>query len=520
MIHRIVTFSDTDNDTECVFNTLECVELVDTDGVLAEDLSGLTIVHTGDFLDKKAPNFEASDYWGELEREVGKRGGAVKLLAGNHEQELWQRVKSGEDYGASQKTLSRVCSFVESLDLFYVDGPVMFIHAYPTVGFLQFLLRYRDESGSHLNDFNAEYYREAFESMEALGQYSGVGRHADECHILYEFDDVKAHYKEHGAEISATLAGMEIDVLIHGHRPQRSGVQADYEFARWVPDIRIVGNDTAVKAHGLGATLVRLELGRAAELCFLNSKASSKKTRKTALSLLRPSGSESGDLRRLLSESEECGKLRRKIDTMQSRRRGERARAKNELQEQKAAFLLLEEELREHDALLVAAREEATSLRAAVRRLQKEVVALEKKETQDEAVPTEAALSVGEADAPAVEDTEAEQERRLREQLKLDGLRESRDQLKKALEKSEQTRRQAVEYLRLSHEANVRMTQEIELYEQHGKERDAAFSSTLSNAQAQIRAIERSRRMSNLTVAIVASGLTGVMALVLLWLLL
>lgn len=514
MIHRIITFSDTDNDTECVSSTLEFAELVGADGALTEELAGLSIVHTGDVLDKKAPNFEASDYWIELEGEVSKRGGAVKVLAGNHEQELWQRVKSGEDYGASQKTLSRVCSFVENLDLFYVDGPVMFIHAYPTVGFLQTLLRYRNDTGSHLNDFNSEHYREAFESNDLLAQYSGVGGETNEHHILYDFDEVKAHYKEYGAEISATLAEMEIDVLIHGHRPQHSGVQADYEFARWVPDIRIVGNDTVVKAHGFGATLVRLELGRSAELCFLNSKASSKKIRKAALSLLRPSGSDSGELRRLLSESEECGKLRRKIDTLQTRRRGERARAKNELQEQKAACLLLEEELHEQEALLVASREESAALKLALGRLQKELAALEREETQRE---TEPEAPLGQADAHAGEDTEAEQARRLREQMKLDGLRESRDQLKKTLEKSEQTRRQAVEYLRLSHEANVRMTQEIELYEQHGREREVAFSATLSNAQAQIRTAERSKRTSNVIVAIAASGLTGLIAVILVW---
>jgi len=518
MINRIITFSDTDNDTECVSKTLEFAEIVNADGVLAEDLAGLSIVHTGDILDKKAPNFEVSEYWSQLETQVSERGGAVKILAGNHEQELWQRLKSGEDYGASQRTLNRICSFVERLDLFYVDGPVMFIHAYPSIGFLRSLLRYKDETGSHVNGFNSEHYREAFDSIEALGQYSGTGGESDEQYILYGSDEVKTHYKEYGAEIAATLSEMEIDVVVHGHRPQRSGVQVDYEFGRWVPGIRIVGNDTSVKTQGFGATLIRLELGRAAELCFLNAKASSKKTRKAALTLLRPFGSEAGDLRRLLSESEECGKLRRKIDTMQSRGRGERVRAKNALQEQKAAYLLLEEELSEHDALLDQSRKEAASLKLTVGRLEKELAAVKRASTQNEAEPR---LQVDPAEAPALEEAEAEQqERRLREQMKLDGLRESRDELKKALEKSEQTRRQAVEYLRLSHETNVRMTQEIELYEQHGKERDAAYSATLSNAQAQIRAIERSRRTSNLAVATIASVLTGVLAAVLFWALL
>ena len=57
------------------------------------------------------------------------------------------------------KQAARLNDFVESLDLFHVAGPVLFIHGYPTLEFLQTLLHYKQVTGKDLNCFNADHYK-------------------------------------------------------------------------------------------------------------------------------------------------------------------------------------------------------------------------------------------------------------------------------------------------------------------------------------------------------------------------
>jgi len=73
---------------------------------------------------------------------------------------------------------------------------------------------------------------------------------------------------------------LKIDVVIHGHRPQRSGVQVDYEFGKWIPKVRMIGNDTMVRRRGIGATVIRVTSRGALDMVFINTKTESKKLRR------------------------------------------------------------------------------------------------------------------------------------------------------------------------------------------------------------------------------------------------
>jgi hypothetical protein len=82
-----------------------------------------------------------------------------------------------------------------------------------------------------------------------------------------------------GRLIANVLEQLKINVVVHGHKPQRSGRQADYEFADWIPNIRMVGNDTNVSRKGIGATVIREKSTGTFDVVFINSKTASDELR-------------------------------------------------------------------------------------------------------------------------------------------------------------------------------------------------------------------------------------------------
>jgi hypothetical protein len=277
---RCIVFSDTENGIDPVVNTLRFTGVLGQKGGLADELAGLSILHTGDLIDKKNPDPAVVAYWQKLQQDAPTKGGQVRLIAGNHELEIWQQIRSGEKFGMSAEQLGCINNFIESLDLFHVAGPVLFMHGYPTLEFLQVLLHFRETTGKTLNCFNADHYKKAFKSVNASKQYAYVRRNRRANYLLYDVADASRYYKKQGREVGAVLARLNIDTVVHGHRPQRSGIQADNEYLKWIPKVRMIGNDTMVRRRGLGATIIRQESGGELDVVFINTKTGSKKLRK------------------------------------------------------------------------------------------------------------------------------------------------------------------------------------------------------------------------------------------------
>jgi hypothetical protein len=277
---RCIVFSDTENGIDPVINTLRFTGILLEKGRLADELAGLSIFHTGDLIDKKRPDPAVVEYWQQLRRDALAKGGQVRLIAGNHELEIWQKIRSGEKFGMSAGQLACINSFIESLDLFHVAGPVLFMHGYPTLEFLQTLLHFRETTGKTLNCFNTDHYKKAFKSVNASKQYAYVRRNRRANYLLYDVADASRYYKKQGREVGAVLSRLNIDTVVHGHRPQRSGVQADNEYLKWIPKVRMIGNDTMVRRRGLGATIIRHESGGELDVVFINTKTESRKLRK------------------------------------------------------------------------------------------------------------------------------------------------------------------------------------------------------------------------------------------------
>lgn len=284
---RCIVFSDTDNDVNSVRNTLRFAGVLDDRGEFTDVLEGMTIFHTGDLLDKKNPDPSVAAYWQLLQQHALARGGRLKLIAGNHEQEIWQKIRAGGTYGMPEEQVRWLNDFIESLDLFHVAGPVLFMHGYPTLEFLQALLHFRKVTGKDVNLFNADHYRKALRSVNAIRQYSYMSQDRKPHYLLYEVSDASRYYKKQGRAVSDVLAELEIDTVVHGHRPQRSGVQVDYEFGKWLPSVRMIGNDTRVRRSGIGATIITTAPGGSREFVFVNTKTESGKLREKVQADLR-----------------------------------------------------------------------------------------------------------------------------------------------------------------------------------------------------------------------------------------
>ncbi len=502
--NRFVILSDTDNDISCIKHTFEYIELL-INNDFVDDLSGLSIVHTGDFLDKKAPNLDVLDYFKELQKTVHTRNGHVKILAGNHEQEIWSNIINGEDYSLPKTTLDSLRTFIETLDLFYLQGPLLFIHSYPTVEFLRELLQYREAKGKHPNSFNEDHYKTAFQSVLALSQYSYKKGNRDETHLLYDPLNAANYYRRNRSELTSLLMDLEIGCIIHGHRPQSSGKQVDREFAKCIPGIRMIGNDTKVKQNGIGATLVRMEMGRALDLAFINSSTAIKKNRKRTRYLLRPSVPGSSVLQQQERAYLHDTNLEKQLEQLTLQHNAQLATLENELQEQKTSSLFLQEDLQDRNDLYQKSLDRQASLKDTIQQLESELKKKNQQHGLAQALGDEQPLQSSSAN-----DKPSENQRILN--AKLERLKLSKTNLQEALEKSNHIRKQAVDYLRLSYNANQKLEQKIERC-RHGKlevERALQAIQMKVHSLEQQSQLERPHWLVRFRVALVCIILSGV----------
>lgn len=272
---RSIVFSDTDNDVNSVKTTLHFAGITNDEGEFVDNLEGVSIFHTGDYLDKKNPDLSVVQYWQSLRREAIGKGCYVKLIAGNHEQEIWQRMRAGEKYGMGAGQTRILNDFIESLDLFHIVGPVLLMHGYPTLEFLQTLLHFKDVTGKDLNRFNHDHYKKAFISINGMRQYAYVKDSQKTNYLLYDVADANRYYRKRGKLIGDILEKLNIAIIVHGHKPRRSGTQADYEFSEWIPKVRMIGNDTNVSRKGIGATVFRITSRGAFDMDFINTDTES-----------------------------------------------------------------------------------------------------------------------------------------------------------------------------------------------------------------------------------------------------
>lgn len=284
--HRFVILSDTENDINCVIKTLQFVGILNNKNNLNPHIDGINIVHTGDLINKKNPDPNVIDFWCQLRANAAKKGCCVKIVGGNHEQLTWKNIECGDNNGLKKKQTNVLMNFFEGLDLIRVHGDILLIHGYPTYEFAKTLYQFKESTGKNLNWFNEDHFRKAFRSTKAINQYSYSKGKEKHDYLLYDVGEASAYYKKNGRKIATILAELGIRYVVHGHRPQKHGVQKDFEFSKWLPGIRMIDNDNMAKITGIGATIMCEKKDGEMDIIFLNYKNASKKLKTRVVNAL------------------------------------------------------------------------------------------------------------------------------------------------------------------------------------------------------------------------------------------
>ena len=284
---RIVVIPDCENETESVLASLRFVGLCGKRGNIKAKARGAQIVQTGDLLHKKRPAPSVVEFWERLGLAGAAADCALHLVAGNHELEIWRRLQSGARLGLTRGEQRAMQRLISSTKLFYAVGSMLFIHGYPSVNLLRHVQAYRSATGRSLNDYNRDCFQAAFDDVDVLDQYAYLRAGARAETLLHDVPNPERYYRRHGREVAALLEGLGIDLVVHGHRPERSGVQTDYELQRLLPGIRMISHDIQLRLQGLGATVIRQTDNGPTDLLFVNKKTSTPAHRSEIRRVLR-----------------------------------------------------------------------------------------------------------------------------------------------------------------------------------------------------------------------------------------
>ncbi len=284
---RVLVIGDCENDTSSVEKTLRFAGMLSKQGRFKAKNRGAEIVQTGDLLYKNAPSARVVQFWEELRTGAATAGSPLHLVAGNHELEIRRRLQLGEHLGLKRLDRLAMKGLIRTTRLFHVAGSMLFIHGYPTVKLLRHMRAYRLGTGKDINAYNQDCFQPALDNPKRLARYAYPRRNACRGCLLHDVPDPARYYRRHGREAAALLASLGIDLVIHGHRPERSGVQKDYELRRWIPGVRMISNDIQLRAQGLGATLIRQVENGPTDLLFVNRTSATTAHRDDAKRVLR-----------------------------------------------------------------------------------------------------------------------------------------------------------------------------------------------------------------------------------------
>lgn len=251
-VQYTLVFSDTDNDLHSVKYVLWLTGLCNRHGIWRKGVRHFCVVHTGDWINKRNPDPEVLAFFHALKTSAPESCNVI-LLLGNHEVEVLQRMAAGVRTRLNSEDLA----FIRQQDVLHVSGKVLYIHGYPTIDLLSILVQIKKE-GVALNAFNQRFRKALHEGRYALF------KNREGLEIIGDIRNVKQYYirgggggggETNGERVSRLLQTLNIDIVIHGHRPNVL-IQLDYELQDEVPGIRIINNDNKVKMTGVGSVVV------------------------------------------------------------------------------------------------------------------------------------------------------------------------------------------------------------------------------------------------------------------------
>jgi len=239
---EIIALADTHNDLEAIIRNLRLHNVIGEDGEWKEGVKNVRIIHTGDVINKEHPDEKSLEYIFHLKK-TAPEDCSVEILAGNHEIEYLM-----DHSGKKEEGLGR--SLMTEMSLLSHLGPVLFLHGHPSRRLLKEILSYGSlEDG--LNAMNEQFHQAITASM--WGDNGQLKR------FSFKKKDIKGedkpyqkkivlqdYYKEHGKEVEGLLLKLGIEVVVHGHASQQSGVQTVGEFKEFMPKVTFINNDVSV----------------------------------------------------------------------------------------------------------------------------------------------------------------------------------------------------------------------------------------------------------------------------------
>jgi hypothetical protein len=283
----VVVVPDCENHTAAVENSLRFVGLLGKKGKLKTKIAGAHLVQIGDLLHKNAPDPGVVRFWNRLQAHAEPAGCSMHFVAGNHELEIWRRLQAGERLGLKRREQREMRTFIRGTKLFHLEGSMLFIHGYPTIKLLRHIQAYMVRTGKTLDNYNRDCFRPALEEIKLLARYSYPRRHACRGCLLHDLVNPERYYRRYGREIAGLLRWLGIDTVVHGHRPERSGEQRDYELGNLLPGIRMISTDIQLRTQGMGVTLIRQMEKGPTDLLFINRGSATSATRSAAKQMLR-----------------------------------------------------------------------------------------------------------------------------------------------------------------------------------------------------------------------------------------
>ncbi len=240
-VERVICLSDIHNDLLAAQASLRQQDIIDEHG---EWKHSVNLIITGDSINRNEPNTEVLKYFRHLKK-TAPIGCTVTMLVGNHELDVLTQIASGADMGLKKK----MQEFLGSMDVVCRQGPVLYLHRYPSMRLVRELWQQYQEQGGNPDVWRINRrFQEAVLTMHQTPERSKtVFRECDDGgdEMALEGLSTELYFQNYGVLIGQFLKEMRITTVIHGHKKQKEGGQ---RFEQYIPGICVVNNDSAISS--------------------------------------------------------------------------------------------------------------------------------------------------------------------------------------------------------------------------------------------------------------------------------
>jgi hypothetical protein len=218
---RIVAIGDVHGDVEQLVAVLQMSEVVNASGHWVGGIT--TLVQVGDLLDRGPKDKTVLDFFMMLRDEAQVAGGHVVNLIGNHEVLNLQGAfhyahpDSHEEFGGkhnrkrSLKAEGKYGDFLRSFSLVHVEGRTLFVHAGVSPS-------YAHHGVAGLNRLAADAMRSDQFDAKVFGVHGPIWTRA----LIMDAMNLRC------SGVEESLRVLDLDRMVVGHTPQRSGVIESY----------------------------------------------------------------------------------------------------------------------------------------------------------------------------------------------------------------------------------------------------------------------------------------------------